>query len=86
MEQSPYLTHPQDARQARDFTAQQQAPSSLSFPNGAGHLTPPSEKVESSQSQQKTTVVNGQASNMTPAATPAAGGAGTGVSGRHSHG
>lgn len=85
MDSNLYITHPANAQQARDFTQQQQpVPASLSYPNGAGHLTPPSSEKDGSQSQQKPGVVNGQAGNgvvpNTPAATPSAG-AGAGVSG-----
>lgn len=82
-------THPSTAQQATAFTS----PASLSFPGGAGDLTPPSEKDGHSQANGisgQTNGINGQvhggnaASNgngvtpTTPAATP---GAGTGVSG-----
>jgi transcription initiation factor TFIID TATA-box-binding protein len=84
MDNNPYITHPSTAQQAQAFTAQQQAPSSLSYPNGAGHLTPPMSDKDGSQSQQKAGAANGQAGNgvvpNTPAATPGAG-AGAGVSG-----
>ena len=85
MDNNPYITHPSTAQQAHAFTAQQQAPSSLSYPNGAGHLTPPMSDKDGSQSQQKAGgSANGQAGNgvvpNTPAATPGAG-AGAGVSG-----
>lgn len=90
MEASPYITHPSTAQQAKDFTA----PSSLSFPGGAGHLTPPSSEKDG-QSQQANgrngstqgsafgeNAASSQAGNgvtpATPAATP---GAGQGVSG-----
>ena len=79
-------THPSTAQQAQAFTS----PASLSFPGGAGDLTPPSEKDGNSQangtyangSQQKggdasAPVANG-VTPTTPAATP---GAGQGVSG-----
>ncbi|KAF2718866.1 TATA-box binding protein [Polychaeton citri CBS 116435] len=90
MEATPYITHPSNAQQAKDFTAS----SSLSFPGGAGHLTPPSsEKDGQSQANGRNGFVNGQSQQgvnapqqqqgngvtpATPAATP---GAGTGVSG-----
>ncbi|KAL8748495.1 MAG: hypothetical protein Q9184_007261 [Pyrenodesmia sp. 2 TL-2023] len=82
-------THPSTAQQATAFTS----PASLSFPGGAGDLTPPSEKDGHSQANGisgQTNGINGQVhggtatSNgngvtpSTPAATP---GAGTGVSG-----
>lgn len=66
-------THPSNAQQARAFTS----PSSLSFPGGAGDLTPPS-------SEKEIQAVNGQQHNggnasdgngvtpATPAATPGA--------------
>jgi len=53
-------THPATAQQAKAFTA----PTSLSFPGGAGELTPPSSEKDS---QQQNNAVNGVA---TPAATP----------------
>lgn len=82
-------THPSNAQQARAFTAT----SSLSFPGGAGDLTPPnSEKEAMAQGVQGGNGMNGQqaggnamhgtgvtpASPATPAATP---GATTGSSG-----
>jgi len=78
-------THPSTAAEARAFTA----PHSLSFPGGAGHITPPSEKDGQQQQHQANgvnahqPVVNGSApaaaaAPATPAATP---GAGQGVSG-----
>ncbi|KXL50986.1 hypothetical protein M433DRAFT_57745 [Acidomyces richmondensis BFW] len=87
--EAAYITHPSTAQQARDFTA----PTSLSFPGGAGHLTPPSSEKDgqSQQANGRSGFVNGplqggnalqQAGNgvtpATPAATP---GAGQGVSG-----
>lgn len=80
--ETPYITHPSTAQQAKDFTA----PTSLSYPGGAGHLTPPSsEKDGQSQSANgRNGIANGQSQNgtgvtpATPAATP---GAGQGVSG-----
>lgn len=78
MENPVLNTHPSTAVEAKAFTA----PHSLSFPGGAGHITPPSEK-ESQSSHQP--AVNGAApasgtgaTPATPAATP---GAGQGVSG-----
>jgi transcription initiation factor TFIID TATA-box-binding protein len=79
-------THPQNATQAKTFIA----PGSLSFPGGAGDLTPPSSEADRANGQRNG--VNGsmngqqqgQASNgngvtpATPAATP---GATQGVSG-----
>lgn len=83
--ENPYITHPSTAQEASRFHQQQQAPSSLSFPNGGGHLTPPSSEKDASQ---KGGFANGQASQQngagpnTPAATPGANaGAGAGVSG-----
>lgn len=40
---SAIISHPQNALQAKAFTS----PASLSFPGGAGDLTPPSSDVES---------------------------------------
>jgi len=65
-------THPKNAQQARAFTS----PSSLSFPGGAGDLTPPAsvKEVQGVNGQQ----VGGNAANgngvtpATPAATPGA--------------
>ena len=84
-------THPSTALQAKAFTA----PTSLSYPGGAGDLTPPSEKDGSNQangiSPQQNGLMGGQkqAGNATakgtgvtpttPAATPGA--ATTGASG-----
>jgi len=80
------MTHPATAAQARDFTA-----STLSYPGGAGHLTPPSSEKDGQTQQGRNGMVNGQAQGgnaaaqagngvtpATPAATP---GAGQGVSG-----
>ncbi|KAL8914923.1 MAG: hypothetical protein Q9171_000550 [Xanthocarpia ochracea] len=82
-------THPSTAQQATAFTS----PASLSFPGGAGDLTPPSEKDGYPQANGKSAKTNGAdvqvhggnaTSNgngvtpTTPAATP---GAGQGVSG-----
>lgn len=76
------ITHPATAQQAKAFTA----PASLSFPGGAGELTPPSSEKDGHQ--QQTNGSNGLGQNAanggtgvtptTPAATP---GAGQGVSG-----
>lgn len=78
-------THPSNAAQAKTFIA----PGSLSFPNGAGELTPPSSESDK-QNAQRNGQPNGsqqqaaQAPNgngvtpATPAATP---GATQGVSG-----
>ena len=74
------MTHPSNAREAKDFTA----PTSLSFPGGAGHLTPPTSEKDQSQQAGNRPVQNAapNAGNgvtpATPAATP---GAGQGVSG-----
>ncbi|KAL8732893.1 MAG: hypothetical protein Q9166_002494 [cf. Caloplaca sp. 2 TL-2023] len=82
-------THPSTAQQATAFTS----PASLSFPGGAGDLTPPSEKDGYSQANGKSGKTNGVDGQVhggnattngngvtptTPAATP---GAGQGVSG-----
>ena len=74
--ENPYITHPSTAQDAARFHQQQQAPSSLSFPNAAGHLTPPSSEKDASQ---KGGFANGSASQQngavvpnTPAATPGA--------------
>lgn len=80
-------THPANAQQAKAFVA----PTSLSFPGGAGDLTPPSsEKDGQHQTNGANGYTNGQQQGAptsangvmpaTPAATPAAG-AGQGVSG-----
>ncbi|KAJ9620592.1 TATA-binding protein (TBP) [Taxawa tesnikishii (nom. ined.)] len=81
------VTHPSTAQQAKAFTA----PASLSFPGGAGDLTPPSSEKDGQQQTNGAFGFNGQqgtnaaqAGNgvtpATPAATPGAG-AGQGVSG-----
>lgn len=79
-------THPSTAQQAKAFTS----PASLSFPGGAGDLTPPSEK-EASGSQSANGLVNGQQQGgnasvtgngvmpATPAATPGANNPGSGI-------
>jgi transcription initiation factor TFIID TATA-box-binding protein len=72
-------THPSTALQAKAFTS----PASLSFPGGAGDLTPPNEHKEAQQNGQVNGQANGAANGAmpaTPAATPAAG-AGQGMSG-----
>ena len=81
--ENPYITHPSNAQQARDFQAQQ-VPTSYS---GGASLTPPSSEKDG-QSQQKNGFVNGQQTGgvpqqaATPAQTPGAGAAGgAGVSG-----
>jgi len=81
MEAQPYITHPSTAAQAKDFTS-----SSLSFPAGAGHLTPPSsEKDGHSQQANRNTPANSQGNPVqqavTPAATPGQQGQQGGVSG-----
>lgn len=82
--ETPYITHPSTAEQAKQFTA----PTSLSYQNGAGHLTPPSSEKDgqSQQANGRNGFANGQSQGAngnavtpaTPAATP---GAGQGVSG-----
>ena len=74
-------THPSNALQARAFTS----PSSLSFPGGAGDLTPPSSEKEA---QGANGMVNGHAggnatngNGVTPATPVATPGATTGSSG-----
>lgn len=74
-------THPQNALQAKAFTA----PSSLSFPGGAGDLTPPTEDRNgvnkagpSGYGQDASATAGSVVTPATPAATP---GAGAGVSG-----
>ena len=89
MDTANITTHPSTATQANAFIS----PASLSFPGGAGDLTPPSEKDGSQatgQANGASAYTNGQqvqggnAANgngvtpTTPAATP---GAGAGVSG-----
>lgn len=76
-------THPSTALQAKAFTA----PTSLSYPGGAGDITPPSEKdgqangaVNGQNKQAGNAVVKGNGvTPTTPAATPGA--ATTGASG-----
>jgi transcription initiation factor TFIID TATA-box-binding protein len=81
-------THPSTAQQARAFTS----PASLSFPGGAGDLTPPSDKDPNMamNAQGANGNVNGQqqggnAANgngvtpATPAATPGANTPGSGI-------
>jgi transcription initiation factor TFIID TATA-box-binding protein len=71
-------THPSTAVQAKDFIA----PGSLSFPNGAGDLTPPSSETDKNgrmNGSQQVVQANGTGvMPATPAATP---GATQGVSG-----
>jgi transcription initiation factor TFIID TATA-box-binding protein len=90
-EEQPFVkmdiqTHPSNAVQAKSFIA----PGSLSFPGGAGELTPPSSEADKhnvqrngqmngSQQQQGAQAQNGNGvTPATPAATP---GATQGVSG-----
>lgn len=68
-------THPKTAAQAKTFIA----PGSLSFPGGAGELTPPSSEAEKQNGQiqmnggQQTGQANGNGvTPATPAATPGA--------------
>lgn len=74
-------THPSTAAQAKAFTA----PGSLSFPGGAGELTPPSFDAEKANGQKVAGSGPQQAANgtgvtpATPAATPAAAQAGSGL-------
>lgn len=83
MDSGHVITHPSTAQQAKAFTA----PASLSFPGGAGDLTPPSSEKDGQHQQTNgsNNYGNGQAQQSgngvtpaTPAATP---GAGQGVSG-----
>jgi transcription initiation factor TFIID TATA-box-binding protein len=73
-------THPSNAQQAKAFTS----PASLSFPGGAGDLTPPHSEGEKSVNGSQKNGANagqnapGEVTPATPAATP---GAGPGVSG-----
>lgn len=81
-------THPSNAQQARAFTS----PASLSFPGGAGDLTPPSDKDGNmamgaqgangnvNGQQPGANAVNGNGvTPATPAATPAANAPGSGI-------
>ena len=81
-------THPANPEQARAFTA----PSSLSFPGGAGDLTPPSEKDgqhlgsasganANTSGQQPGGNTNAAANGLNPATPAATPGAVQGVSG-----
>jgi transcription initiation factor TFIID TATA-box-binding protein len=71
---STLISHPQNALQAKAFTS----PASLSFPGGAGDLTPPSSDVESQklngqqgeQGEQADDQSGPVATPATPAATP----------------
>jgi len=69
MEQ-PYITHPNNAKEASAFAGA----NSLSYPGGAGHLTPPSPDAKDGQSSQgNRNGANGQPQgNVQQAATPAA--------------
>jgi len=76
------MTHPATAQEAKSFVA----PTSLSYPGGAGDLTPPSEKDGSNPNGMANGNANGKGAAegtgvtpTTPAATPGA--ATTGVSG-----
>lgn len=82
-------THPSTAQQATAFTS----PASLSFPGGAGELTPPSEKdgnsqakgesgaYQNGQQQQKGVDASSNGNGVTPTTPAATPGAGQGVSG-----
>ncbi|KAL9064139.1 MAG: hypothetical protein Q9161_009077 [Pseudevernia consocians] len=82
-------THPSTAQQATAFTS----PASLSFPGGAGELTPPSEKdgnsqangtsgaYQSGQQPQKGVDASSNGNGVTPTTPAATPGAGQGVSG-----
>lgn len=64
-------THPSNAAQAKTFIA----PGSLSFPGGAGELTPPSSEMEKQKVSQATVpqqTVAGTTGNSTTPATPVA--------------
>jgi transcription initiation factor TFIID TATA-box-binding protein len=68
-------THPSTAQQAKAFTS----PASLSFPGGAGDLTPPSSEKDGqnlnggSYANGKNAQSQGQVAPQTPSATPGAG-------------
>ncbi|OJJ51468.1 hypothetical protein ASPZODRAFT_390357 [Penicilliopsis zonata CBS 506.65] len=78
-------THPSNAEQARAFTS----PASLSFPGGAGDLTPPSSEKEGAMAmggqsvngqQHGANAMNGNGvTPATPAATPGANAPGSGI-------
>ena len=74
-------THPSTAVQAKAFTA----PGSLSFPSGAGDLTPPSSEGDKQNSQrgnqQQQGAQPGNGNGVTPATPAATPGAVQGVSG-----
>lgn len=61
------ISHPQNAQQAKAFTS----PASLSFPGGAGDLTPPSD-AESHKAQMNGQPANDQSGGVITPATPAA--------------
>jgi transcription initiation factor TFIID TATA-box-binding protein len=62
-------SHPSTALQAKAFTS----PQSLSFPGGAGDLTPPSDLKESTTNGQTNPPPQSTALPATPAATPGIG-------------
>jgi transcription initiation factor TFIID TATA-box-binding protein len=77
-------THPQNATQAKTFIA----PGSLSFPGGAGELTPPSSEAGNANGQrngangsQQQGAQGSNGSGVTPATPAATPGATQGVSG-----
>lgn len=72
-------THPSTAQQAKAFTS----PASLSFPGGAGDLTPPSSEKDGQQvnGQQQGGNASQSGNGVTPATPAATPGAGQGVSG-----
>jgi len=72
-------THPSTAVQAKDFIA----PGSLSFPNGAGDLTPPSSENDKNNGRMNGSqqVVQANGTGVTPATPAATPGATQGVSG-----
>jgi transcription initiation factor TFIID TATA-box-binding protein len=72
-------THPSNAAQAKTFIA----PGSLSFPGGAGELTPPSEadKRQGNMNGQSQGAQGQSGNGVTPATPAATPGAATGVSG-----
>ena len=74
---NPIQTHPENAAQAKTFIA----PGSLSFPGGAGDLTPPSSEADKANGQQKPNGQQPAQANATPATPAATPGATQGVSG-----
>ena len=78
-------THPSNAAQAKPFIA----PGSLSFPGGAGELTPPSSEADKQNGQRNGQMNGGQqqgaqgqnGNGVTPATPAATPGATQGVSG-----